>query len=97
MNAGVTAGRRTQAHGVDSLLARLPAKPPRFDDPQAIAVSYEMLIDDGAEVSPRGRGGHEIRHLGITASVPGSGYLGATVLWINNANAFIARVDRRAA
>lgn len=88
---------RTQVEAMASLLALLPAKPPRFDDPQAIAVSYEMLLDDLAETSRHGSNGHEIRHLGITARVPGSGYLGATVLWINNANAFIARADRRAA
>lgn len=84
-------------HAIAKLLSRLPAKPPRFDDPKAIAVSYEMLLDDFAETSRHGSNGFEIRHLGITASVPGSGYLGATVLWINNANAFVARADRRAA
>lgn len=93
----MSAADNRQAWSIAQLLSLLPAKPPRFDDPQAIAVSYEMLLDDGAVSSPRGRGGCEIRHLGITASVPGSGYLGATVLWINNASAFVARADRRAA
>lgn len=85
------------AHAIAALIAEMPAKPPRFDDPKAIAISYEMLIDDGASSYPRGRGGYEIRHLGITASVPGSGYMGATVMWINNACALIARARAVAA
>lgn len=89
--------KRTQVEAVASLLALLPAKPPRFDDPQAIAVSYEMLLDDGAEVYPRGRTSCQIDHLGISAKNTGSGYMGCTVVWINNATAFVSRVDRRAA
>jgi hypothetical protein len=79
------------------LLARLPAKPPRFDDPRAIGVSYEMLLDDGAVSQPRGRTSCQIDHLGISAKHSGSGYMGCTVVWINLATTALARADRRAA
>ena len=80
-------GRDVQVQAIAALLARLPAKPPRFDDLSAIGVSFEMLIDDGAEVQARPRNDYEIRHLGITATGTASGYIGCTVLWINLANA----------